>query len=241
MADTGLCLHKSLSAAPKHFSIDRTQIWPCWIQCEDCNRRYSHLKNLDSVSTQEYTRHNLHCYGAEAPAHGRAILNTETNGERNSVSLYIDAATQPCDQRFKASSPGLKIKLITVLVKVRVRYRFAFVMQYFWTKCVDSGAAGWKDHGFFLCWNEITCKGIYCLQWIDGTLDCLLCEKFSLSLRSSCWYVPMAEDDSAKTACIALGTLSDIMTFGLCDAPATFECMRNNILCGINGRHGFVN
>lgn len=85
--------------------------------------------------------------------------------------------------------------------------------------------------------NKITSKDVYPLPRIDDALDCLQGAEFfsSLDLRSGYWQVPVAELDRPKTAFITPDGLFEftVMPFGLCNAPATFERMMDNILRGL--------
>lgn len=85
--------------------------------------------------------------------------------------------------------------------------------------------------------NKITRKDVYPLPRIDDALDCLHGAEFfsSLDLRSGYWQVPVAESDRPKTAFVTPDGLYEfnVMPFGLCNAPATFERMMDNILRGL--------
>lgn len=85
--------------------------------------------------------------------------------------------------------------------------------------------------------NKITRKDVYPLPRIDDALDCLYGAEFfsSLDLRSGYWQVPVAECDRPKTAFVTPDGLYEfnVMPFGLCNAPATFERMMDNILRGL--------
>ncbi|UYV77521.1 K02A2.6-like, partial [Cordylochernes scorpioides] len=72
---------------------------------------------------------------------------------------------------------------------------------------------------------------------IDGTLDCLREARFysSMDLQSGYWQIDVEESDREKTAFITPDGLYEfkVMPFGLCNAPATFERMIDNLLKGL--------
>ncbi|UYV72001.1 hypothetical protein LAZ67_9001526 [Cordylochernes scorpioides] len=82
--------------------------------------------------------------------------------------------------------------------------------------------------------NKITKKDVYPLPRIDDTLDCLRGARFysSMDLQSGYWQIDVEESDREKTAFITPDGLYEfkVMPFGLCNAPATFERMIDNLL-----------
>lgn len=72
---------------------------------------------------------------------------------------------------------------------------------------------------------------------VDDALDCLQNVKYfsSLNLRSGYWQIPMHESYKQKTAFVTADGLYEfnVMPFGLCNAPATFECMIDTVLRGL--------
>lgn len=85
--------------------------------------------------------------------------------------------------------------------------------------------------------NKITRKDVYPMPRIDDALDTLQGAEYfsSLDLRSGYWQIPMHEDDKEKTAFATPDGLYEfnVMPFGLCNAPATFERMIDTVLRGL--------
>ena len=85
--------------------------------------------------------------------------------------------------------------------------------------------------------NALTRKDAYPLPRIDDALDTLAGSKWftTLDLISGYWQVEMSDDDREKTAfCTPDGLFEfNVMPFGLCNAPATFQRLMDAVLAGL--------
>ena len=85
--------------------------------------------------------------------------------------------------------------------------------------------------------NEVTRKDSYPLPRVDEMLDLVSGSSWftSLDLRSGYWQVPLTPDAKAKTAFYAGRGLYQftVLPFGLCNAPATFARLMDQVLAGV--------
>lgn len=85
--------------------------------------------------------------------------------------------------------------------------------------------------------NSVTKKDVYPLPRIDDVVDCLHSASYfsSVDLKSGYWQIPMDPKHREKTAFITPDGLYEfnVMPFGLCNAPATFERFMDTILRGL--------
>ena len=85
--------------------------------------------------------------------------------------------------------------------------------------------------------NGITLKDAYPLPRVDETLESLggACYFSTLDLASGYWQVTMDPEDKKKTAfSTKQGHFEfNVMPFGLCNAPATFQTLMEYVLAGL--------
>ena len=106
-----------------------------------------------------------------------------------------------------------------------------------------------KDSTFRFCAdyrkvNSLTRKDAYPLPRINDTLDTLAGSKWftTLDLLSGYWQVELQKEDQEKTAfCTQEGLFEfQVMPFGLCNAPATFQRLMDMVLAGLQWSHCLV-
>ena len=86
--------------------------------------------------------------------------------------------------------------------------------------------------------NSLTRKDAYLIPKIDETLDTLAGAKLfsTLDLRSEYWQVQVDPEHREKTTfCTSEGLFEfNVMPFGLCNAPATFQRLMDSVLTGLH-------
>ena len=87
--------------------------------------------------------------------------------------------------------------------------------------------------------NDVTTKDAHPLPRIDDTLEVLKGAKIfsTLDFKSGYWQVPIKEEHKNKTAFwTSSGQLYEFnrLPFGLCNAPATFSRLMDNVLSGLS-------
>ena len=85
--------------------------------------------------------------------------------------------------------------------------------------------------------NAVTRKDAYPLPWVDDILETLAGSQLfsTLDLASGSWQVEVKLEDREKTAFITSEGLYEfnVLPFGLCNGPATFQRLMNILLAGI--------
>ncbi len=101
---------------------------------------------------------------------------------------------------------------------------------------------GKKDGSKRLCvdyrkLNEVTVKDAYPLPRIDDSLEALGGAKYfsTLDLAAGYWQVEMDDDARSKSAFVTTSGLYEwnVLPFGLCNAPSTFERLMDFVLAGL--------
>ena len=92
--------------------------------------------------------------------------------------------------------------------------------------------------------NNTTTKDAYPLPRVDDTLDTLAGSVWfsTLDLKSGYWQVQIAPEDRAKTAfCTQEGLFEfNVMPFGLCNTPATFQHLVDSVLARLQWSSSLV-
>ena len=95
-------------------------------------------------------------------------------------------------------------------------------------------ASAWMDYRKV---NDVTRKDAYPIPRVDDTLDTLAGSTWftTLDLKNGYWQVEVAAEHQDKTAfCTPEGLYEfNVMPFGLCNAPATFQQLINSVLAGL--------
>ncbi|UYV67821.1 hypothetical protein LAZ67_5002141, partial [Cordylochernes scorpioides] len=152
-------------------------------------------------------KHQIHTEDAKPIKHKPYRVNAK---ERTIIKDQIDEMLEEGIIR-QSSSPW---SFPVILVKKRDgKYRF----------CVD-----------YRKLNEVTVKDVYPIPRIDDVMDTLQGSKYfsAIDLKSGYWQVEIEERDKEKTAFTTAHGLYEfnVMPFGLCNAPATFERNMDNVL-----------
>ena len=92
--------------------------------------------------------------------------------------------------------------------------------------------------------NKVTRKDAYPVPRINNTLDTLAGTTLfsTLDLRSGYWQVEMDPTDQEKTAFCTPERLFEfnVMPFGLCNTPATFQRLMDSVLAGLHRKSCLV-
>ena len=96
----------------------------------------------------------------------------------------------------------------------------------------------------YRCLNANTKKDAFPLPRIDDSLNSLIGQAWfsTLDLASGYWQVRLSENAKPKTAFATHSGLFQfaVMPFGLCNAPATFERLMSQVMCGLHWKRCLV-
>ena len=85
---------------------------------------------------------------------------------------------------------------------------------------------------YYRALKEVTVKDSYPLPWVDDTRDALTGYVWfsTLDMKLGYFQVEMADKGKEKTAFASGQGLWQVMLYGLCNTPATFECLMECVL-----------
>ncbi|UYV65871.1 K02A2.6-like, partial [Cordylochernes scorpioides] len=175
-------------------------------QLKQVLEKYADLFSL-GLGRSKLAKHRIDTEGAKPIKHKQYRVSAK---EREIIKEQIDEMLR--DGIIRPSSSPWSFPVI--LVKKRDgKYRF----------CVDHRKL-----------NNVTVKDVYPIPRIDEVLDTLQGSKYfsAIDLKSGYWQVEVEEKDKEKTAFTTAHGLYEfnVMPFGLCNAPATFERNMENML-----------
>lgn len=166
--------------------------------------------------------------------------NDEDYGRTNLVKHTIDTGTAPPVKQRVRQQPLTLRQVEEEQVKTMLEADIIEAATGPWASPVV--LAKKKDGTYRFCvdyrmLNERTRKDAYPLPKISDCFDSLAGAQWfcTLDLAAGYWQVEMEEADKPKTAfCTRSGLYQyKVMSFGLCNAPATFERLMENVLRGL--------
>ncbi|UYV61958.1 hypothetical protein LAZ67_1007166, partial [Cordylochernes scorpioides] len=188
------------------FQINKNLAYTEKEQLKQVLERYEDLFS-SGLGRSNLAKHRIDTEGAKPIKHKPYRVSAK---EREIIKEQIDEMLR--DGIIRPSSSPWSFPVI--LVKKRDgKYRF----------CVD-----------YRKLNDVTVKDVYPIPRIDEVLDTLQGSKYfsAIDLKSGYWQVEVEEKDKEKTAFTTAHGLYEfnVMPFGLCNAPATFERNMENML-----------
>ena len=165
----------------------------------------------DEVGLTHLVEHHIDTGGAQPikVRPRRLPLVQQEAAEQEVQTMLRTGIIEPCDSPWSAP-------VVMVPKKNSSRWRF----------CVD-----------YRLLNNVTRKDCYPIPRVDETLDRVAGSPWfsSLDLRSGYWQVPLSPESRPKTA-FSTGRghwQFRVLSFGLCNAPGTFERLMDNVLAGV--------
>ncbi|UYV80868.1 hypothetical protein LAZ67_19002048, partial [Cordylochernes scorpioides] len=217
------------------------------IDMDDCKEIRTNIKNedirqnilslVDDTLSKEQ-RSNM----AECLINYAEIFDFESRASRpfSGVKHKIDTSdNRPIKQRPYRVSPTER-RAIQREVDKMIKMGVAQPSESPWSSpvvLVKKKDGSWRFCVDYRRLNRITKKDVYPIPRTDDVLDSLTGAKFysSMDLRTGYWQIEIDEGDREKTAFVTPDGLYEfrVMPFGLCNAPATFERMMDNLLAGL--------
>ena len=182
-------------------------------QMEDLLNKYEHLFHHEASGPLRSTPHYEHHIDT---GDSRPIRSAPYRVSRTEREFIQSQVTEMLNKNVIAPSSSPWASPVVMIPKKNGKIRF----------CID-----------YRRLNAATVRDVYPLPRIDDFLDHLGGAKVfsSLDLKSGYWQVPMSSDSERKTAFITPDGLFECkrLPFGLCNAPATFQRMMDQVLSGL--------
>ena len=202
----------------------------------------AHVEALLKEALQEVDECDKPLISSLITQHADVFSSGETDiGRTNLVQHHIDTGNaRPVKQRPRRA-PIQQQTEIDRQVQMLLDHDLISPSQSPWATpvvLVAKKGSGWRLCCDYRKLNDLTIKDAYPLPRIDDTLDRLYGATWfcTLDLKSGYWQVELSEDAKQKSAFTVQSGLYNwnVMPFGLCNAPSTFERLMEHILHGLH-------
>lgn len=214
----------------------------CFIGAANCNKEIpKHLQELFYSSTKVLGNHDKGKARDLLIRYSDLFSETDEDVGRTSVVQHkIDTGNQPAIKQPPRRLPFHMQKEVDEHVSDMLKRGIIEPSSSAWSSAIVLVQK--KDGSKRFCvdyrrLNSVTMKDAYPLPRIDESLNQLNGAKWfsTLDLNAGYWQVELDPNDKPKTAFVTRQGLFEfnVMPFGLCNAPATFERLMETVLSGL--------